>query len=119
MNIKIQETGKIEELNTIDSESGTNWTADLIGNAGAISDGQFEWSEEDDAYLASQDTFDWWNKYIADMETTQTEVENLADDLNIDASIIRQRVEAETGSDYEMHRHEAIQAMKEIEEEYA
>jgi hypothetical protein len=119
MNIKIRETGKREVLKVVDSKTGVEWTGDLIGNAGGFNDGQFTWSEDDDAYLASQDAFDWWDKYIADQEKTESEIEDLADELDIDTSIIRERVEKNTGSDYETHRKEAVRAMTEIKEEYA
>lgn len=86
-----------------------------------MSDGQFTWSEEDDAYIASQDTFDWWAKYIGDSEATDAEVAALADKLNIEHWIIRERIGQHIGADgdYEMHRRYAVSAMREIEEEYA
>ena len=61
MNVKISETGEHKSL-VIRSENGIEWTNDLVGNAGAFIDGQFTWSEEDDAYIADQATYDWWAK---------------------------------------------------------
>lgn len=127
MNVKIIETGKTETLSITD-RNGIDWTNDLIGNAGAIAfrgtegtdqDGKFAWSEEDNAYLASQDTFDWWNKYISDYEATESEIQALADKLDVDTWTIRERIQQYQDGDYEMHRGHAITAMQEIEEEYA
>ena len=39
---------------------GAPYIADFAGNAGALSDGQFEWNEERDAYVCDQATYDWW-----------------------------------------------------------
>lgn len=119
MNVKIKETGKIENLSIIDRNTGVDWVNDLIGNAGALSDGQFEWSEEDDAYLVSQAEYDWWSLYISDTYTTEEEVEALADELGIDAGIIWDRIQEYIGSDYEQHRRQATQAMNDIREELA
>lgn len=118
MNVKIIETGKTETL-SIKGSNGIDWTNDLIGNAGALSDGQFTWSEEDDAYLTDQDTFDWWDKYISDYKTTEEEIRALADKLGIDTWTVTERVQKYQDGDYEMHRGAAITAMQEIEEEYA
>jgi hypothetical protein len=119
MNVKIKETGKIGTLSIIDRESGVNWVQDLIGNTGALHDGRFTWSEEDNAYLVDQAEYDWWAKYIADQERTEQEVEALADELDIDADIIWERIEENTGGDYEDHRGQAIQAMNDIRDELA
>ena len=61
MEIKIIETGKIEQLGIVDPKSGCNWIKDLMGNHGALPD------LEEDAdgyetgyYLMSQDDFNWW-----------------------------------------------------------
>lgn len=118
MNVKIMETGEMTELNIIDPASGANWIQDLIGNANALNDGQFVWSEDDDAYIASQGTFDWWVKYIDDTNATLEDVSNLADDLDIDASIIWDRIDHDTDGDYGAHRSRAINALKSIREEY-
>lgn len=119
MNIKIQETGKSETLIIIDSRSGVNWVQDLIGNAGAFDDGQFAWSEGDDAYIASQDTFEWWEKYISDTLKTEKEAQALADRLGISLTDVMERIDQEQDGDYEMHRKRAIKAMRELEEERA
>ena len=88
MKVKL-ETGEVKELSIIDPESGVNWVGDLIGNAGSFVDGQFVWSEEDDAYLATTETYDWWAKYIEDQEQTERDMEELADELGMSASDVR------------------------------
>lgn len=121
MNVKIAETGKIETLGIIDSKSGVNWVQDLIGNTGALHDGQFVWSEDDNAYIATQGTFDWWAKYISDSNSTDEEVAELAGKLGISESVILDRIADHMAgvNDYEDHRKAAIAAMSEIKEEYA
>lgn len=119
MNVKIQETGKIETLGIIDPNSGVDWINDLIGNANALNDGQFVWSDEDDAYIANQDTYDWWAQYIDDTNATLEDVETLAEKLDIDAGIIWDRIDHYTDGDYGSHRNRSIQAMRDIEEECA
>ncbi len=117
MNVVIKETGKREAL-TILSETGIEWTHVLIGNADGFREGRFVWSEEEDAYLADQDTYDWWSAYITDSNTTDQEVIALADELGISKSIIHNRIATNTSADYDRHRKEALIAMEVIREEY-
>lgn len=118
MNVKIRETGKLETLSTIDRKSGVNWTGDLVGNSGAFADGQFEWSDEDDAYLVSQDDYDWWVKYISDLETTEAEAEALAERLGISVDDVMDRIGEYQDGDYDSHRHQAQRAMQNLEDNY-
>lgn len=114
MNIKINETGEIKTLSIIDSKTGVNWAQDLIGNAGAFSEGEFEWSEDDNAYLADEVTYEWWAEYIADSQTTQDEVDDLAETLNMSADEINMLIANNLHGDYEMHRKDAIGTMAQI-----
>jgi len=118
MDVKIKETGKIESLGIIDRSSGVNWVTDLIGNTGALSDGQFAWSEEDNAYITDQDTYDWWAEYISDTEQTESDVTETAEKLGIDESVIWERIHNDVGNDYDDHRSSALRAIEEIKEEY-
>ncbi len=52
MNIKIRETGEIKSLIIVD-RNGTDWTQDLLGNAGVLTDGQFRVEYEDKAKRSS------------------------------------------------------------------
>lgn len=66
MKIIIKETQKIETLSFIDPNTGVDCIADfVVGNTGALIDGQFEWDEDHDAYVCSQDTFNWWDEVVA------------------------------------------------------
>ena len=61
LEFRIKETGQVEKMyGVVDPKTGQNWTGDLIGNAGAFNDGQFDWNEEAEMYECSQETFDWW-----------------------------------------------------------
>lgn len=121
MNVKIKETGKLEKLSFVDRATGVNFVQDLIGNTGALGDGQFVWSEEDDAYLTEQHTYDWWAQYIADSEATEEEIEALAEELDIAVSVIRERIEEGMYgiNDYEDHRGVAVQAMSDLRDDHA
>lgn len=115
MNIKIRETGEVKELSICHS-GNIEWTQDLIGNAGALNDGQFKYDYDADVYVSDQDTYDWWAQYIADHEATEREIVELAGKLGISESDIRDRIsDAMAGiNDYEDHRRVAIQAMSEF-----
>lgn len=118
MNIKIAESGQHEVLRITD-ETGVNWVQDLIGNTGALHDGQFTWSDENDAYLTNQATYDWWAKYIAGCNATDAEIDTLASELDISANIIWRRIqEATNDHDYDSHRPTALNVMAQIREEY-
>ncbi len=119
MKIKIRETAETKTLAIRNRDTGIDWTQDLIGNAGAFADGQFVWSDEDDAHLCDQETYDWWDQYINDYETTEDDMVNLAKALNIDLQIIRERVGQYQDNDYEQHRSRAIYAMNDLRSEYA
>jgi hypothetical protein len=118
MKIKIKETGKIKHLNIYDPKTGIDWTNDLIGNAGALQDGQFEYDYDTDVYLTNQDTFNWWNEYIINENKTESDIVLLAEELRINESIIRERIAENTGNDYEDHRKQAIFVMDQIRKDY-
>ncbi|WP_125782814.1 hypothetical protein [Pseudoalteromonas rubra] len=66
MNIIIENTTRTETLSLIDPQSDMNCIIDFIGNAGALTDGQFNYDEARDAYVCSQETFDWWHAVVND-----------------------------------------------------
>lgn len=118
MECEIIETGEIKILNIVDRATGIEWTQDLIGNAGAITDGQFEWSDGDNAYLVSQDNYDWWEQYIGDYADTEDDIVALSEYINCDPSEIFWRIHEEAyGADYGDHRKNAIRVLNEILEE--
>lgn len=79
MNIVIKETNARESLEIIDPRTGVNWIQDFIGNAGALSDGQFEWDDELDAYVCDQETFDWWQKVVEENQELENRIFELED----------------------------------------
>lgn len=118
MNVKINNTNIIVSLTATDPDTGIEWTQDMIGNTGAMNDGQFVWSEEDNAYLADQETYDWWDRYITQYNRTCDEVQELASEFGIDESIIYDRIADMTNHhDYETHRRSALLAMHDIRAE--
>ncbi len=65
MDIRIRETDKLENLSIIDPKTGVDYISDFIGNAGGLTDGQFElyvyeWVADDDFYACDQETYEWW-----------------------------------------------------------
>lgn len=85
MKIIIKETSIEEYLEIIDPRTGINWISDFIGNTGALSDGQFVWDDEKDAYICDQDTFDWWSKVVYDNESIENRVYELCKKHGSDA----------------------------------
>jgi hypothetical protein len=63
MQVRINETSKIEELVIIDRKSGVNWVSDMIGN-----DGQFGYDSDAEIRTCDQETYDWWSAYISATE---------------------------------------------------
>lgn len=75
MQVKIIETGAVESLSAIDASTGCDYTQDLIGNTGALSNGQFEQIEDTGIYLCSQAEYEWWAAVIADYNAASVAVE--------------------------------------------
>lgn len=71
MQVKIVETGAIEELCAIDGATGCEWTADLIGNHDAFNASQFYREQDEDGedvleyWAASQAEYNWWAAVVA------------------------------------------------------
>ena len=75
--VKIAETGRITTLEIIDPNTGVDWIADMIGNA----DQDYEYDENDDTTIMTQDAYDWWIEYIADYIADEAEIEALLEAL--------------------------------------
>lgn len=75
MKVIITETGTEETLSAILARTGCDYTEDLIGNAGAFSDGQFEQIEDTGVYRCDQRTYDWWAAVIEDYNAASVAVE--------------------------------------------
>lgn len=84
MNIVINGTEKVETLSIIDS-NGIDFTDDLIGNYGALSDGQFTYDADADVYRCDQDTFDWWATVLAAEQELDDRIADLAEEHGSDA----------------------------------
>ncbi|WP_338709230.1 hypothetical protein [Paenibacillus amylolyticus] len=66
INVVIVGTSTFQTLSLIDPNTGVDWVKDLIGNFNGFNDGQFVWDESQGAYLATQETYDWWTKVLSD-----------------------------------------------------
>jgi|GEM_PF-2886223 len=100
--VLIVETGKTKSLSAIDPKTGVNWISDLLGNSGVydlpVDNGGVVPIADDDGptgvYRCSKDTYDWWVEYIAGMEDTADDLDQLSEDLGeagLDANDIIQR----------------------------
>jgi hypothetical protein len=70
MQVRIKETGIIENLSIVDPQSGVNWATDLVGNHG------FEgfYSSEAEAYdgwETTQENYDWWEALLVSLERAE------------------------------------------------
>ena len=85
MKIIIKETGAVETLNLIDSQSGCNWIADLVGNHDGFGDdpekGFVKEFDEDGyctgRYITSQANFCWWKEVVSGLNDVNTRISNL------------------------------------------
>ena len=112
-NVIINTTGEIETLSIIDRNSGVNWIADLLGNAGIHAD-------EEGNYHMDREDFNWWVEYINGYQATENEIAEMAEKTGEDYYKIRQRVINYTNesNDMEYECFRAIQMLEEIAEEY-
>lgn len=112
MKIRIKETQEVKDLVAMDYtqwESGIEWTADLITAPDF-------WNSETQEHEMSQDDFDWWSEWIENDDRDQEEIKTLAEELEIDIDIIRQRID-ENYTELN-NQHETIQyVLNEIRDE--
>ena len=81
MDIKIIETGAIEELSIIDPKSGVDWINDLMGNHDCLPE------IDDDGYgLMSQAEYDWWRNLTTEYQAADYRYHDLLSNLDEDAS---------------------------------
>lgn len=85
MKIVIKETGEKDTFQLIDPKTGTNWAQDLIGNAGALDDGQFVYDEDKDAYLVSKGDYEWWSETIRLHRELEDRIDELSNEHGRDA----------------------------------
>lgn len=79
--MKILVGGKVSELSIIDSNTGCEWTQDLIGNQ----DGFDGYSEEAELHEMTAETFVWWEKYIKTEQNLQDSIASIRNELNDNA----------------------------------
>jgi hypothetical protein len=109
MNVIIRETGEARQLAVASVEA-----LDLLGNAGALLDGQFIWDADADAWLCDADTYEWWTAYIAGVEQTDVDIAELAAVLGLSPGDVRAYVQVNTDLDYEQHRNQSVAALDAI-----
>ena len=111
MNIIIKGTNVVETLSIIDPDSGVDYVADFIGNEGALADGQFVWDEEQDAYVAEKETFDWWDAVIKDNQELDYRVHDLVQEYGREE--VYKVTDEAGGGDLEDHAASVNQALDE------
>lgn len=112
MNVQINNTNQVEELSIIDHNTGTDWTVDLLGNAGIHTD------EEGNVHLDRED-YEWWSTYIKGHEATEKEIAELAEQVGVEYNEIQGKVFEYMGQqDMENERGRAIQMLAKLKEEY-
>lgn len=85
MKVIIKETKATRTFELIDPKSGVNYVTDFIGNAGGFVNGDFSWNEEQGAYVCNQDSYDWWEKVIADNQALDHRISELSEKHGNDA----------------------------------
>lgn len=111
MKFFIKETSTIETLSIIDPKSGVDYISDFIGNAGALSDGQFEYDEDRDAYVCSQANFDWWETVVSENQSLDNRIHELSQEHGLDA--VYEIIHAAGSTDLEDHAANVNQALDE------
>jgi hypothetical protein len=69
MKITINETNEVKTL--FYGQDQMNHAQDLVGNHGALADGQFTYSDETDTYHASAETFAWWDSLTKSLSAAE------------------------------------------------
>ena len=111
MLIRILETQEEKDLSIV-GKRGIDYTVDLLGNHGAL-----HRNEETEEYEMAQEDYEWWLNYINNCNADDQEIEELAEDLGINESEIRERINQELDGELE-NEHWIIQRiLEEIKEE--
>ena len=111
MKIIIKETSAVQELSIIDPKSGVDYIGDFIGNTGALFDGQFEWDYDLDAYVCTQETFDWWDTVVTDNQLLDDRIHDLIQEHDLET--VYKVVYAADTIDLEDHAASVNQALDE------
>ena len=114
MNFYNTTTSEEVNLTIIDRKTGTEWTADLLGNANALT-----YNSEEERYEISQEDYEWWKNTIEGLEEiddlTELAKELLSDE---DFAELEERLNNEgDANDYDVHIARLTSILKEIIEE--
>ncbi|MFR9708128.1 hypothetical protein ACL02P_01645 [Paenibacillus sp. MB22_1] len=111
MKIVIKETGVKDTLVLVDSKTGINWAQDFIGNTGALSDGQFVYDEDKEAYLVSHDDYEFWVETIQMYQTLEDRIAELSNEHGRDA--VEEVLKGIDQLDYQDEAREQLKALDE------
>ena len=88
MDIKIKETGELSSLSIIDTQTGCEWTQDLLGNY----DAEMIFDEDAGVHIMDKENFAWWEDLINRYQAAYnylSEVRSLVDNPeDLDAYLI-------------------------------
>jgi hypothetical protein len=101
MNCYIKETKQIKTLELISAQTQCDFLADLMGNYGALNDGQFVFDAERDAYICAQETFKWWDNVIDEHQELEYRIHELIQEHGRDA--VLEVIEDAGDGDLESH----------------
>ena len=78
MEIRIKETGEIEELTIIDPKTGIDWSEDLVGDDDNI-------TFDGDHIMCDQETYDWWTDLIERYQAADNRLHEIRTGMDNDA----------------------------------
>lgn len=110
MQVKIKETGNVEELEIIDPKTGLDWAADMTGN-----DENFEYDEDEGVRVCDQETFDWWHDLIQRYQKADNRLHEIRESQDDDQALYN-HIDTFTGVDLENYPealHQALDAWEE------
>jgi hypothetical protein len=76
---RIKETNELKRLSLVDPKTGCCWLADAMS-----SDNNVVYDLDADGYECSQDTFDWWEAFVADYQAADDSWYDLLDNADND-----------------------------------
>lgn len=76
MEIRINETGEVKELNIFDN-NGINWIADLLGNYDHL-----HYNDDLNMHTMDEDDFEWWQDYICRKTAADKKVAEVLASIN-------------------------------------
>ena len=85
MNCYINELKQIKTLTLINPETNIDFIIDFMSNFGALTDGQFVFDEALDAYVCTQEIFEWWDEVIDENQALEYRIHDLIKEHGSDA----------------------------------